>query len=657
MREPRLYFSIGPVQGFVAQSRRTRDLWASSFILSYLAQAAMDAVQAAGGEILLPYCEQSGGGRAGTAGAPAGAMPFGTVPNRFVARNASPEAARAAADAVRGAWRNIADAVWAKFVAKVVGGAESQTRVIWERQVEGFWEIMWAIGAPGCLEARKQWRTPLLRIEGGDHCTMMGEYQELSGHVRAQNRCKQNEFWKEMREKCGSLVLSEDERLCGIAFIKRLFPEVARKTVGMEFNVRGWPSTSYMAAVPWLEHVAKHPLDTAHAYARKVIATVGQAQGERHTHIECLRRIDARGSDLLSMDGNFFFTEQLANANRTPFDDPDASRRRTLVDALERLYRKIDAKPSPFYALLLMDGDSMGALLARAHDMHSGDGPSEVVVTRSLHAFSRDVPAIVKRHNGVPVYAGGDDVMALLPARDALDCAAALAHAYAGRFQEHCGPELASGATLSGAIVYAHYATPLRQVLRTAHVLLDDVAKDGTGRDSLALGVHKRGGLVCQWAAPWELLRDGGEPDEAGLLDSLVAAFRGTDQRKREISSSFLFEIREQLARLTDDNLYRPGRFGRLPQGIELTRLLVAEYLRARDLEERDGDATEDRNAVVAGAEALMAKLCKVCHATTRRASDQPGTAFEIHTDTQTLGIDGPLLVRFLALELEGEAV
>ena len=36
-----LDLSIGPVQSFVAQSRRTRDLWGSSYLLSYLAAHAM----------------------------------------------------------------------------------------------------------------------------------------------------------------------------------------------------------------------------------------------------------------------------------------------------------------------------------------------------------------------------------------------------------------------------------------------------------------------------------------------------------------------------------------------------------------------------------------------------------------------------------------
>ena len=50
----RLMVSIGPVQGFVAQARRTRDLWAGSFLLSWLTGKAMAAVTAAGGRILVP---------------------------------------------------------------------------------------------------------------------------------------------------------------------------------------------------------------------------------------------------------------------------------------------------------------------------------------------------------------------------------------------------------------------------------------------------------------------------------------------------------------------------------------------------------------------------------------------------------------------------
>ncbi len=48
------HFTIGPVQGFVSQARRTRDFWAGSFILSWLAGVAIKATEVQGAEVLFP---------------------------------------------------------------------------------------------------------------------------------------------------------------------------------------------------------------------------------------------------------------------------------------------------------------------------------------------------------------------------------------------------------------------------------------------------------------------------------------------------------------------------------------------------------------------------------------------------------------------------
>ena len=45
----RIDISIGPVQGFVAQSRRTRDLWGSSYLLSVFSGYAMLGAEASWG--------------------------------------------------------------------------------------------------------------------------------------------------------------------------------------------------------------------------------------------------------------------------------------------------------------------------------------------------------------------------------------------------------------------------------------------------------------------------------------------------------------------------------------------------------------------------------------------------------------------------------
>ncbi|OIP41959.1 hypothetical protein AUJ95_02410 [Candidatus Desantisbacteria bacterium CG2_30_40_21] len=54
MSKQYFHFTIGHVQGFVSQARRTRDFWAGSFILSWLSAKAMLAVKKQGEEILFP---------------------------------------------------------------------------------------------------------------------------------------------------------------------------------------------------------------------------------------------------------------------------------------------------------------------------------------------------------------------------------------------------------------------------------------------------------------------------------------------------------------------------------------------------------------------------------------------------------------------------
>ncbi len=135
-----LVFAIGPVQGFIAQARRTRDLWAGSFLLSWLAGKAMRAVvDELKGEIVVPavdtdplFCALGGDCPDGT--------PFiGSLPNQFTARvpAGTPQTAcrDVVAAAVTGAWTGLGEAVWDAFVKpegaeQAKGGARGVARPV-----------------------------------------------------------------------------------------------------------------------------------------------------------------------------------------------------------------------------------------------------------------------------------------------------------------------------------------------------------------------------------------------------------------------------------------------------------------------------------------------------------------------------------------------
>ncbi len=674
----RLQFSIGPVQGFVAQSRRTRDLWASSFLLSHLAATAIETVFKLGGKIVLPAWNEE---------LQQAIMKhdFGTVPNRFAADFSDVETAKAAAiaadQAVCSEWKKVADAVWNNFVEAVRDG--NDTAVIWNRQVENFWEITWIVDTPelssSSLAARKNWRTSSAAIEPGDHCTMMSDRQELSGWIRSvsrEDRDKQDKFWEKLRDQkgIGKLDLGDDERLCAIALIKRLFPRVARDAIGRgDIEANRWPSTTYVASIPWLRGVRDNAKAQAEAsnYAKQVRVLAKNSLGERMTKIKSLEEIkNLPGNptgDFLKLDGNFFQSNAISNDRISPLDVPkdrDNAERKALNQSLNQLSKDIGRKPSAFYALLLMDGDSMGALLGKARELYNDEG--EERATAALGKFSIRVPEIVGENDGVTIYAGGDDVLAMLPLPDALSCAIKLVDAYqdafAKQFTEPTASTLLNGATLSGAIVYAHYHTPLRDVLTTAHHLLDDIAKEATGRDGLAIAVFKSRGINAQWSAPWKHIREdeGGKlrVDGGSIIDDLVDSLKRTDAgRPGEFSSGFLYNARDRFAALTDSALTRPGEFGTLSEDLHQDRLfervLEADYLRG--LSHRGGAEVAEQNKGKA-TEAIQ-RLLKLCQRVTRKNVGTKDTPqFKIVRDENSLGIDGALLVRFLARDGKEDA-
>lgn len=708
----RLQFSIGPVQAFVAQSRRTRDLWSSSFLLSHLAATAIEAVTKNSRSLVLPHASSL---------AEDARHDFGTIPNRFVADfadiHAGRQAAEAAHKAVADCWRDIASCIWERYVVSLKGlGCDTET--IWNRQVYNFWEVSWVIGAPeessALLAARKNWRTTPATVEPGDHCTMMGDRQELSGWVRSvsrDSREKQDAFWKTFRglKEIGQLELAEDERLCAIALIKRLFPNVAEEVIGCKLNHKNWPSTAYVAAIPWLVAVAGCAKSKADAQAYAEIEVKSRAQnslGERQSKIPKLVTLkdEGRTGDFLSLDGNFFQRSAIDNPKVTPLEtlrdgESDDQARRTLKEQLAELSKTAGAKPSPFYALLLMDGDSMGTLLSHAREKNSAEGETDV--SKALKYFAGQVPKIVGEHLGVTVYAGGDDVLAMVPLDGALKCAMQLSERYLTAFTDRLGNEIANQATLSGAIVYAHYHTPLRDVLKTAHHLLDDVAKEATGRDSLAIAVFKSSGITAQWAAPWGHIRDVGKNAKAdNIIDALVCDLTrrdltrrdhgdnsdATTDRSAEFSSGFLYNVRERFAALTDKALTKPGEFGRLSaELIEadtdgedrlrtqagqqsdnlLKSVLVADYLRGRQYQGSESEggqkqsSAERHNERLSHARAAVDRLLKLSQRVTRqRVEGKKGDPpkFKIKPEPDTLGIDGSLIVRFLANDGKGDA-
>ncbi len=561
-----LHFSIGPVQDFVARSRRTRDLWGSSYLLSFLAGHAMHGAEQAQARVIQPQVEADAMLQC-IRGQPGAEPPrMGSLPNHFVVELTEPERAHPVADACRqaleAAWQRVYEAVWTGFVAPVEGHGRD-TAKIWNRQVAHFWELSWVAGPPEearhLYSQRKHWRTHARPEEPGDKCMVMPELQELSGYVRAHDRVRQESFWERLRNRVGSLDLREEERLCAIALIKRLFPKVAPQALGWRTDTSHWPSTLYISAVPWIRKVAQAAPEEARTYAQAVREAAAEDALKEHRPPFSF----PEAGDLPRLDGNYLQPTFVRSKKLAPLRQE--ALRPKLRELLDKLAKQKDEQGQPlgtppvFYALLLADGDSLGKLLAELKGK---------AVSQALARFTEKVPALLREHDGIALYAGGDDVLAMLPVRTALQCAQALSQAYRDAFQDGPG---ADKATLSAAVVMAHVRAPLTRMLAHAHHLLDDVAKDGNGRGSLAVAVYKRAGLHSQWVSAWrgdqvpELLA---LAEELGMLDSTLSA-------------SLLHRLTGTLGLLSAWPEREPGKWGTLLPGLEPEPFLAAELLGA----------------------------------------------------------------------------
>lgn len=631
-----LHFSLGPVQGFVAQARRTRDLWAGSWLLSYLAESAIAAAERAGAVMILPYRADPDRGVVTMHRDTASLRGF---PNRFAARADDPvAAARAAEDGLRAAWQRIAEAVWRTYVARAAA-SNNGTRAIWDRQVASFWEVAWVVGGGRELAARKRVRLVDARVEPGVHGALMGELQELSGHYGPGSRARQDAFWQAVREGTPVLDLEEGERLSAIELIKRLFPHVASDAIGCDLPAMlGWPSTAWLAAAPWIARARQRAPAESSAFARSV-ATLRRQDGFRGEREAAHRRFRSDSPDgFAALDGPLFFEASLASP--CSLELPDGTDTAAQRAALGRLYSAVGSAPEPFYAVLLMDGDRLGALLSQARE--ADPARAEQRISGALARFSDGVDGVVRGHDGYTVYAGGDDVLALLPADRALGCAEALAVSYPAAFREEAGCAVADRATISGVIVFAHFKKPLRSVLQYAHHLLDAVAKDATGRGALAIGILQSSGETARWSAPWEVVR--GELDGAAPLRELIREFG----ENGALNPSYLYSLHARLSTLFDHAASHSSGFVRLPSGMTLEvveAVARAEY--GRVVAHRDGGPQSEPTRVP---ESPMQRLMSL----TRRWHRCPHGTVDFYQTT--FGFHGVRVARFLARVADADA-
>jgi len=445
-------------------------------------------------------------------------------------------------------------------------------------------------------------------LEEGHRCTLTGEAEWLTDD---RTLLGLNRKEREARSVWGKLAkvkkswIKPGEHLGAIATLKRLWPtlfaERVSKLTGGAVR-RFFVSTHALALSTTLEKLADNPMTTSQQAALLTLAS----PASEHAPVTLPKAL-------------------MRKLHRLPTAQQDTLKRLpALLEAgqdatdggyhLDQTVRQLlgDSRPETYYALILMDGDRMGGWLAGNEDeyklKYSETWHSKVLgemakyegqvnnlkayldtkrpvspsrhgaISQALNDFSTRLARHVVEEccKGKLLYAGGDDVLALVAVDDLFDCMQLLRLAYSGiaphdsmDLGERIGALRRGGsgaqrkllldngfgllggrlmtlmghkATASMGAVVAHHSAPLGMVLRELRAAESRAkntirGKDGKGddinRDAFCLRVLKRGGGEVNVTSPWWPVRNDQQPDTSqsalALMKQLAEQLALTD--------------------------------------------------------------------------------------------------------------------------------
>ncbi len=422
----------------------------------------------------------------------------------------------------------------------------------------------------------------------GWRCSLTGETEWLTtdpGQLERTHRQRGETLWDKLAKKRPSWV-KNGEHLGALQAIKRLWPTLFAKQLSNELGLsfpRFVVSTHTMAIASqlaaWLEQgmpgKENLPEELQNTETVALPPKLARACGGERQKLEYARTIPA------------LLEEAREN------DDQQTKKRLSRV-----LNASADGKGGleTYYALLLMDGDHMGKILSGdeefsieymesihpamrgkvesimrsnkgiegyLHSKRSSSPGRHMVISAALSDFSLHIaPHIIEsEHLGRVIYAGGDDILAMLPVADLLSAVQSLRHAYSGtakdgddtnredhqhkkglycsngyaRLDDRLMRMMGEKATASCGAVIAHYQAPLGAVLRELRAAEQRAKKEG-GRDAFSLTVIKRSGGVLRVTEKFSHL-----PSPLELLLQLCKFLAAPGVSRRAVYNSLLW--------------------------------------------------------------------------------------------------------------------
>jgi CRISPR-associated protein Cmr2 len=469
-----LLIALGPVQDFIATARRTRDLWFGSYLLSEVSKAAARELHGSS-RLIFPNpqnpqadLEPAQPDQLNVSNIIFTQVPEGTDP-KVLAEKAIKSAKRRLEEMRQGAFADV----------KNMTGLDDDTA---QQQVTDMLESAFAFTSfdpsiessyalardrvYAMLAARKALRNftqPAWAKPGVPKSSLDGAREIITPDPEKQDYAGGSKTLPPA-EQLERLGMRAGEVLCGVGLMKRL-------------------------GVRTLSQGAMRFASTSEIAARSLLRPKDQTAFD--IYFNSLKALHTN-PDYARADGAVLFESRLEEFLGSEAKDDEKLKQ--AKEALKGFLKKISKgkAPNPYYALLLADGDNMGAAIDTIQDPKK-----HREISSKLAEFAKNVASTVSEYRGSLIYSGGDDVLALLPLHGALACIRKLSQDFNQGVGHYPAPnhktKVIGHPSLSAGLAIVHHLEPLQDALELARKA-EKIAKGIEGKNALCVIVSKRSG-------------------------------------------------------------------------------------------------------------------------------------------------------------------
>ncbi len=484
-------FTIGPVQSFIAQARKTQDLYAGSQLLSDLMKVAIAKVGQA--NVIFPNTH----GKNLT-------TEIGSLPNRLLAEVMIDETelavwGRKIEEAVKTQFKDNADTI---FQDTLRLSKDGYTYAAFVQQINQHLDIQWLflkrtssyaddfIQINQLLGGLKNARTFEQLTETGRKCSIDGERNVLFGAKKKKSKLQLKPNWNQLTAQEKETIthyneaitevyvgnLADSEGLSAVSMVKRLY--VSKEAVP---SVSEFPSTATVALMADLQKVNEKD--------KKAFKDVFNTTNPDESWVD--------------WNDQYYYEENL-----TPKVIPSPAQ----LKLAKQKHANVNKPFCKYYALIAFDVDSMGEWLS-GNKLNEGQDLQafQKAFSATLLAYGHKAQQYLndeKECRGRSVYAGGDDFMGFVNLHHLFPVMKELRSLFKKMVNDELQSYFSSNTneiTFSAGVVVAHYKMPLGEVVKQVK-RMEDVAKDfdKNTKDAFAIAVMKKSGELVQTVSKWK---------------------------------------------------------------------------------------------------------------------------------------------------------